>query len=203
MRTHRFRIASWVAVVALAAACGGDGDTATDPTEATEGAQATENGQPTDDVTMDDPTGSDGDMTMDDDMDMDGEMDMAGEFGEPAEAAEADRTIEVTVDNDFAFKPAEYDVAPGEVVTFHVTNEGDLEHEFVLGDEEAQDQMAEEMDAGDGHEHSGEMNNAVTIHSGEDAELTWRFPDEAMTVLVGCHVEGHWEAGMQGSVTVG
>lgn len=141
-----------------------------------------------------------GDMDMDDDMD----MDMSGAYGEPADASDADRTIEVVVDNEFAFQPAEHEVAAGEVVTFRITNTGDLEHEFVLGDEQAQQQMGEQMDEGDdGHAHSGEMSNAVTVHAGEEAELTWRFPDDAVTVLIGCHVPGHWEAGMRGSVTVG
>lgn len=65
------------------------------------------------------------------------------------------------------------------------------------------EEMAEEMGEGDGHTHSGEMSNAVTIHGGEEAELTWRFHEETTTVLIGCHVPGHWEAGMRGSVTVG
>ncbi len=136
-------------------------------------------------------------------MDMDDNVDMSGAYGEPADKSEAERTIEVAVDNEFAFEPAEYEVAAGEVVTFRITNTGDIEHEFVLGDEQAQQQMSEEMDGGDGHAHSGEMSNAVTIHPGEEAELTWRFPDEAATVLVGCHVRGHYEAGMRGAVTVG
>lgn len=38
---------------------------------------------------------------------MDEDMDMSGAYGEPADASEADRTIEVEVDNELAFKPAE------------------------------------------------------------------------------------------------
>lgn len=47
-----------------------------------------------------------------------------------------------------------------------------------------------------------EMGNAVTVHAGETAELTWRFT-RAGTVLLGCHVQGHYEAGIRGEVTVG
>ena len=72
----------------------------------------------------------------------------------------------------------------------------------MLGDKEAQDQMAEMMESGDDHAHSGEMSNAVTIHAGDAAELTWRFPSATGTVLLGCHVPGHYEAGMSGTVTV-
>lgn len=185
MSTRRLRTAPVVVVAMMAVACGGDTSTrpTESPTPATKGAETAE---PNHDMATDDPAGTD----------------MTGDFGEPAEASEADRTIEVTVDNSFAFTPAEFDVVPGEVVTFQVTNIGDLEHEFVLGDEAAQRQMEVAMAEGDGHAHLGAMSNAVTIHPGEDAELTWRFPDEAMTVLVGCHVADHWEAGMRGSVTV-
>lgn len=201
MRRDRIRLTAVVVAGLLLAGCGDggdptDGDTvAADPTGATEATEATE--APTMDM----------DESMDDSMDdgaMDDDMDMSGAYGEPAEASEADRTIEVEVDNELAFKPAEFEVAAGEVVTFQITNSGDLEHEFVLGDEQAQEQMGEEMEMDDdGHAHSGEMSNAVTVHPDESAELTWRFPEESTTVLVGCHVEGHWEGGMRGTVTVG
>lgn len=178
----------------LLAACGGGTD---DPAAASPDAMEME-GEGDMESPMDDMT-SDDDMAMgDDDMD----MDMSGDFGEPAEASEADRTVEVNVDDDLAFEPAQFEAEVGEVITFQISNTGSVEHEFVLGDQEAQDQMAEMMDSGDDHAHSGDMGNAVTIHAGETAELTWRFTTEG-TVLIGCHVPGHWEAGMQGAVTVG
>lgn len=185
----------------LLAACGGgaddpagSGDAAGPSPDATEMSDEGDMETPMDDMTSDD------DMDMgDDDMD----MGMSGDYGEPADASEADRTVEVNVDDDLAFEPAEFEAGVGEVITFQISNTGSVEHEFVLGDQEAQDQMAEMMDSEEGdHAHSGEMTNAVTIHPGETAELTWRFTTEG-TVLIGCHVPGHWEAGMQGEVTVG
>lgn len=199
-RSTMMRLAAVTVAGLLLAACGGGGDTA--------GEEAATSAPSDAEQSQDDGSGDGGDMTgtemddMDDGMDMGDDMDMSGAFGEPADASEAGRTIEVAVDNELAFDPAEYDVAAGEVVTFQITNTGDIEHEFVLGDGQAQQQMADEMGEGDGHAHSGQMSNAVTIHPGEEAELTWRFPDEATTVLVGCHVPGHYEAGMRGTVTV-
>lgn len=221
MSRSRIRLATVVAAGLLLAACGGADDTAGEASPTSTPAEASPTSTPgavsptstagavsptaapTDarEAQTDDADG--GDDATGDDMDMDDDMDMSGAYGEAADASEADRTIEVAVDNDLAFKPDEYEVAAGEVVTFRITNTGNVEHEFVLGDEQAQQQMAEEMAGDDGHAHSGEMSNAVTIHAGEEAELTWRFPDEATAVLVGCHVPGHWEAGMRGSVTVG
>ena len=195
-RSTTMRLAAVAVAGLLLAACGGGGDTA--------GEDAATSAPPDADQTQDDGSGDGGDMTGTEMDDMDDDMDMSGAFGEPADASEADRTIEVTVDNDLAFEPAEFEVAAGEVVTFRITNTGDVEHEFVLGDEQAQQQMADEMaEGGDDHGESGEMSNAVSIHPGEEAELTWRFPDQATTVLVGCHVPGHYEAGMRGTVTVG
>lgn len=201
MRTHStdphptHRSLALVAAVALALAGCGGGDT-TDDTAAGEDATETT----ADDMDMDDDGGMD-DMSDEDMEEHDDDMDMAGDYGEPADASEADRVIEVNVDNDLAFEPADFEVATGEVITFRITNTGEVEHEFVLGDEEAQNEMAEMMESGDDHAHSGEMSNAVTIHGGETAELTWRFTAPG-TVLIGCHVPGHYESGMTGTVTV-
>lgn len=78
-----------------------------------------------------------------------------GWYGAPAPPEEAGRTIHVTVDDDLRFSPDTYAVAAGEVVTFVVTNVGRAEHEFVIGDEAAQQTMSTEMDAGSDHGHTG------------------------------------------------
>ncbi len=124
-------------------------------------------------------------------------------FGEPAEAAEADRTIDIEVGNALTFDPAELTVSAGETITFRIANTGDLEHDFTLGDEEAQEaheaEMAEMAASGEHMEHSDP--NAVAVHAGETVELTWHFTEPG-TVLYGCHVEGHYAAGMKGTITV-
>lgn len=64
-----------------------------------------------------DTTGAEMD-DMDDDIDMgDLDMGMSGAYGDSADASAADRTIEVMVDNELVFEPAEYEVAAGAVVT--------------------------------------------------------------------------------------
>lgn len=204
MRRTMIRLSAMAAAGLLLAGCGGDEPADEDPEASATDTEDAPAEDETDDEGTDEADDAEADGT-DDDMDMDEDMDMSGSYGEPAEASEADRTLEVEVDNELIFEPNEFEVAAGEVVTFRIANTGDLEHEFVLGDEEAQQQMAEEMaeEGDDGHAHSGEMSNAVTVHPGEEAELTWRFPDEPTTVLIGCHVDGHYEGGMQGTVTVG
>lgn len=123
-----------------------------------------------------------------------------GAIGEPADASEASRTIEVDALDAMAFDPATIEVAAGEVVTFAVTNTGEAVHEFILGDAAMQEEHAAEM--GDmGSEMAHDEPNALSIQPGETAELTWRF-GEAGTLRYACHEPGHYEAGMVGEITV-
>lgn len=121
----------------------------------------------------------------------------AFDFGAPGNPSVATRTIDVVADDPYKFDPEDLEVEPGETVTFVVTNEGSQEHEFVLGDEEYQESHGDEMAAGEMH-HEG---NAVTLAPGATEELTWTFPDEG-EVLYGCHVAGHYGAGMVGAISV-
>jgi uncharacterized cupredoxin-like copper-binding protein len=121
-------------------------------------------------------------------------------FGDAASASEAARTIEVATLDELAFDPATIDVSPGEVVTFRVTNPGELEHEFVLGPEEVQSE-AEADAAHGGHAEHEDAGNAVVVAPGETAELTWRFADDVSGMLYGCHLPGHYAGGMRGEVT--
>lgn len=199
-----------IAAVLALAGCGGGADdgssaeepaaTASDDEAAADPTQGTSDEAPADEGSEDvADDGSMEEMSEDEHGDMD--MAVAEGVGGPAGASEATRTIDVTVSNELVFDPDAFEVEAGEVVTFVVTNTGDIEHEFVLGDEAMQQEMAAQMASGDDHAHSGESSNAVTVHGGETAELTWRF-GEPGTVLVGCHEPGHYEAGMRAVVTV-
>lgn len=118
-------------------------------------------------------------------------------FGAPGDPEEATQAIEVATEDPYRFDPGELEVRPGETVTFVVTNEGEQEHEFVLGDAAYQDSHGEDMAAGEMH-HEG---NAVSVGPGDTQELTWTFPEEG-EVLYGCHVQGHYQAGMVGSIRI-
>lgn len=123
-------------------------------------------------------------------------------FGTPADSADATRTIEVRTSDELAFEPAEVTAEEGETVTFRVINEGNLPHDFVIGDEAAQEQHAEEMAASDeGMEMEGDA-NAISVPAGETADLTWTFDGATEGILYGCHEPGHYEAGMVGSIVV-
>lgn len=118
-------------------------------------------------------------------------------FGVPGDPSAAAQTIEVTAGDPFRFDPETLEVGAGETVTFVVTNEGDQQHEFVLGDRSYQEGHADAMAEGSMH-HEG---NAVTVAPGETQELTWTFPSKG-EVLYGCHVSGHYEGGMFGVIRI-
>jgi uncharacterized cupredoxin-like copper-binding protein len=120
-------------------------------------------------------------------------------FGEPADPAEASRTIEIFASDDFSFDPAEVTVSSGEVITFRVVNNGQLVHDFTLGDEATQDEHEEEMAEMGGMAH--DEPNVLGLAAGETKEMTWRFGEEG-TVIFGCHQPGHYAGGMRGLITV-
>lgn len=132
-------------------------------------------------------------------MGSDGMETETGALGEPADAAEADRTIQLTGSDQLVFKPDTIEVQVGETVTFEIENTGTVDHEFVLGSAAYQDEHEQEMMASPGMV-MGEPNE-VEIPAGETASLTWQFT-EAGTTEYGCHEPGHFTAGMVGTITV-
>lgn len=90
-------------------------------------------------------------------------------------------------------------------MTFAVTNAGKLPHEFTLGDRATQLDHERQMqltDLAGGHaHHQGAASGTLTVPPGETRHLTWTF-DEPGLVLYGCHVLGHWAAGMRGAIVV-
>ncbi len=117
--------------------------------------------------------------------------------GEPGDPADADRTVEVQTTDSLKFDPASIEVAAGATITFVVTNDTSVPHEFVLGDEAYQDSHGDAM-ANEEMNHEG---NAVTLEPGDTQELTWTFSD-AGEVIYACHVAGHYASGMRGTISV-
>ncbi len=122
-------------------------------------------------------------------------------FGEPADASDAVRTIEVAQLDTLRFDPASIDVEVGETIAFEVTNAGQTVHEFVLGDAAMQDQHEGAMGDAVGSMMVDEV-NAVRLSPSEKKLLTWTFTEPG-TVLYGCHVDGHYAGGMVGEINVG
>ena len=117
-------------------------------------------------------------------------------FGEAADPEAADRTVAVSAVDSLKFDPPTIDVQAGETVTFVVTNDGETDHEFVIGDDIYQDWHAAQMSEMDHNEGNG-----VFLEPGDTGEVTWTFAD-AGELIYACHVNGHFDSGMYGSIQV-
>lgn len=109
------------------------------------------------------------------------------------------RTIEVRTTDELRFEPAEISVNAGETVRFEVTNDGQMVHEFLVGDEAAQDEFAAEMAEGGGHH---ETDAGVTVEPGETETFEYTFGTDG-ELMAGCHEPGHYEGGMVANISVG
>ena len=117
----------------------------------------------------------------------------------PAAPASAEgQRIEVSLTDALKMEPAEMTVKAGAPVTFVVTITGASEHEFYLGDEAMQAEQEALMQAG---EMMHDTAAGVSLGPGETTELTYTFESAGQT-LAGCHVAGHYDAGMKAMITV-
>jgi uncharacterized cupredoxin-like copper-binding protein len=115
---------------------------------------------------------------------------------------------------DYSFVPATLDLVPGETLLLHVINGGLEVHEAIIGDAAVQDawEAAEAAVAGaaPGPTPVVTVPAAVTgvrivVRSGERVDLRWVVPAGGVSgvlgtvapFIVGCHIPGHWERGMQ------
>lgn len=115
--------------------------------------------------------------------------------GSPAASA---TRVEVKLSDALQMDPAVITLKAGSPVTFVVTNAGAIDHEFVVGDQQAQDDHEKEMAA---MPMTMDEPNAISVKAGTTKELTYTFKDPG-TYLAGCHVAGHYLAGMKATITV-
>ena len=145
------------------------------------------------------------------------------DFGQPGNAADVDRTIEVQLGDNY-FEPSQISIQEGETIRFVLRNEGELLHEFNIGTAAMhaahQDEMMTMMEhgmltpTGIDHDmmdmdHSGmgqsmgmmvhDDPNSVLVEPGAAEELIWTF-SSATDLEFACNVPGHYQAGMFGRV---
>jgi uncharacterized cupredoxin-like copper-binding protein len=127
-----------------------------------------------------------------------------------AGASGAPREVNL-IAKDYSFLPATLDLVPGETVLLHVVNGGLEVHEAIIGDEAVQDawERAEAAVAGAPPGPTPVVSVApdvsglrIVVRSGERVDVTWTVPssdtgDSPPPFIVGCHIPGHWERGMQ------
>lgn len=119
--------------------------------------------------------------------------------GPAATPTAAPARLEVTLTDAMRIEPDAMTVPAGVAVTFVVTNTGQIDHEFMLGDEAAQAEHEQEMlePGAMAHDHS----YAIAVKPGETKELVYTF-ESAGQLFAGCHFPGHYPAGMKATITV-
>lgn len=117
-----------------------------------------------------------------------------------AEEAASSGAVAIEIEmTEFAYDPDEITVPAGVPVRLVFHNAGAIAHEAMVGDAH----MQEEFEAMGGHgaaDHHGEV-HGVTVAPGGTEALTMTFEGPGET-MVGCHLPGHWPAGMAARVTV-
>lgn len=122
-----------------------------------------------------------------------------GASGRPGDPAKASRTVKVTALDTMRFEPGKLVVGSGETIRIEVTNAGKVPHELTIGDRKAQLEHERMMQGMSGMKHDDP--SSVTLAPGETKTLVWQF-GEPGTVEFGCHVPGHYPAGMVSTVEV-
>lgn len=112
-----------------------------------------------------------------------------GEQGFVAGTVETPRVVQVIAGPSYAFTPSSISVQRGETITFQVTTMGPLAHDFMIG-------PADSVAAA----HPGTPEIA-DIGMMQTKSLTYTF-DGSDPYAFACHVPGHYEAGMRGTITV-
>jgi uncharacterized cupredoxin-like copper-binding protein len=131
-----------------------------------------------------------------------GHHDMAGMVGRPGDPKQPARTVEVVMKEDngaMSFVPDRIQIRRGEQIRFELKNQGELDHEMVLGTREANLEHARQMAGNPDMVH--EDPNAKRVGPKKTSEMLWRF-DKAGTFEFLCLIPGHREAGMAGTIVV-
>jgi len=121
--------------------------------------------------------------------------------GEPGKGI-PDRSISVSMQDTmrFVFEPALGELKNGETIEFNVRNDGQIQHEFSIGNEEDQVKHALMMQKMPDMKHNDP--NTVSLVPGESATLSWKFMGKD-TVVFACNIPGHFEAGMKHVLPIG
>ena len=120
-------------------------------------------------------------------------------FGHQGVTREVVRTVDITMSDQMRFSPDSIAVKQGETLRLSIHNPGKLAHEFVLGtrpDLAAHAQMMRDMPG-----LSPVDPGSIRVAPGTSTDLIWQFSKPG-TFFYACLIPGHWEAGMQGTVTV-
>ncbi|MDK1029140.1 MAG: cupredoxin domain-containing protein [Anaerolineae bacterium] len=97
---------------------------------------------------------------------------------------------------DFTFNPNIYTIRAGETIILELVNNGAVEHEFVI--------MKFNTEVGDnfGDDDQENIYWEAELGSGESGTFSFTAPSDPGEYQIVCGTEGHYLAGMSGSLTI-
>ena len=124
-----------------------------------------------------------------------------GIAGGPADPA-GPRTIAIDIDG-YHFVPDRFEVETGETIRFVISNPDAVGHELFIGTagEQAARRATGVAEPSDAAEIS-HFGYGIYLPAHSDGELDYAFSGDE-DLLIGCHLPGHWEAGMVATIDVG
>lgn len=120
-------------------------------------------------------------------------------WGIAGEAKGVTRTITIRMSDAMRFTPARIEVKQGQTVRLKVRNDGKVLHELVLGTPQELAEHAAQMQKHPGMEH--DEPHMVHVAPGKTGDLVWTF-NRAGEFEFACLINGHYQAGMKGTIRV-
>jgi len=128
-----------------------------------------------------------------------GMRDMHDTHAAAANPAKIDRTIAIDMSDNMRFTPEKITIKRGETIRFIVKNSGHVQHEMVIGSLKELKEHEKMMREMPGMVHAD--SNQVTVDPGQTGELVRQFT-KVGAYHFACLQAGHFEAGMQGLISV-
>lgn len=117
-------------------------------------------------------------------------------LGGCALTAEAEETAIVVNINHSRHDPTAFEFESGDRVRFVIHNADPIDHEFLLGDEAAQDRHERGT-----HASHGAVPGEISVPAGSTRSTTYTFTEPG-DLIIGCHLPAHYAYGMRAGVTV-
>jgi plastocyanin len=117
-----------------------------------------------------------------------------GACGDDDDDDGASTSIEATA-SEFQFEPDSWTVPAGEEFTIGFENDGTTDHEWAVIN------LGDDLESEDGFAEDKVLLEVEALPAGESTEQAFTI-DEAGTYQVICALEGHFDAGMEGTLTV-
>ncbi len=123
-------------------------------------------------------------------------------YGKPGDPKKPARIVQVVMresDGKMIFIPDKLRVRKGEQIRFQLRNNGEIDHEFVVGTLEENLKHMKEMEKNPDMEHDDP--NAKRLKPKTTGEIVWQFT-KAGTFDFSCMIPGHRQSGMFGTIVV-